>query len=72
MKCINCGFCSKFTDDELCAKAKCLASSKKGKIIYWAMSIIDNGKKISGEDRVRNVLEEKESPSWCPLKKRCN
>jgi len=71
MNCINCGFCSIFTDDELCAKAKCLAASKKGKTIYWAMTTIDmdNNKKIPGEDRVRSVLEDKEKPKWCPLLK---
>lgn len=74
MKCINCGFCSIFTDDELCAKAKCLATSKNGKTIYWAMTTIDmdNNKKTSGEDRVRYVLENKEKPKWCPLLRKEN
>lgn len=51
-----------------CYELKCMATSKKGKNIYWAMDLF-NG--IKGKERVEDFIESsnKGIPNWCPLRK---
>lgn len=78
MKCKDCCFCKIDYDKvetQMCV-AKCTLTSKKGKTIYWAFTTYGNimdarlaNVKEYGFDRVNKVLENKESPFWCPIKK---
>ncbi len=69
MICNCCSHMKIVVDDEMCTHAKCMKTSKRGKDITWAMSVIvGNGIIKPGEKRVREVLDKmSKEPSWCPI-----
>lgn len=69
-QCIGCPHCNIDTDEEFMSFAKCTKTSKKGRMIDWAMTTInlDTNVRTNGEDRVKESLRKRITPSWCPVK----
>lgn len=63
MKCKECEYCNIITDDTGYAELRCMAKSKKGKVLEWAHTIVYPTHE-SGADRLRNI----NAPKRCPKK----
>lgn len=66
MKCLECDYLKIETDDTKLGNAKCYLSSKRGKVITWACTVLFPT--VYGIDRVKEELENKiKPPHWCKL-----
>lgn len=70
----NCMKCDKsllVTDETGYTEIKCIAKSKKGKVIYWACTTLNSPCESDiaeyGNVRVQKYMENKKPPKWCPL-----
>jgi hypothetical protein len=71
--CLNCPhYAEIIEDDSGYTEARCKATkSKKGKMLTWSHTILNSPNefdiKITGKDNVRQMMEKKKIPTWCPL-----
>ena len=67
MNCQECKHCkSGYNEEEThCYELRCMKTSKRGRVITWAMDCWDNGEFKKGKARIRPQSQ----PHWCPLKK---
>lgn len=67
MNCESCKYCKKgYSENEPhCYEVRCMKTSKRGRVITWAMDCWDNGDFKKGEERIDHINR----PYWCPLKR---
>lgn len=68
-QCVDCPHCKIGTNGEYMSFAKCMKTSKKGRMIDWAMTTLNlgTGEKTEGENWVRKSLQRRKAPAWCPI-----
>lgn len=73
--CENCEYCKIIHDEDLFTKAKCMATSKKGKqMAYHATYCFyfdENGNKVMRDPilYLQSYIQRRMAPAWCPKRK---